>query len=756
MRPMFQRLAVVAAVVLAACSDRPTLAPSEPSPETPGPQRSFTPAEGCELKTAQEIKDDLHLLMINTPTSAWPSENSTFGKIDYIQAQRDYVGPDEAAALDNAIVKTKELIAFITSKYNQAANKGDPQNLALLNSIIADLYCFVGVSGIFDLNPGDPAKSFEIAGVGGVWFPANVVPVGTTVVVTALDPDVPALNTILDQYGNYLSVHLIPEHTFSEPNLPVVVICPIMPGGEPVSPDLLAQLQVGHQTATGFELLEPSGYPGPNPCPDVSAARNSSRGWLNGWLARAVDFVLPSQAHANPMMLVIGLGGRTGGFSSFGATNYTTTTIGLGGRSGGFAPPAASSRASSGPAYIPPATEAWDGVAGTSRSTDLPSVTVTTPGGDNIPPGTDGKNPIVNATVTFTIGATADPDDKNSEAKFCTGLAQATVLTDGDGVAAVPCINFGQKAGFANLAAEVDVSTADDLDFPGADDVVVDPATLNFLLETTPAAASKIVTYMGNPAVANLSYSYGTAFAEGAVVSPPPQVLVTDEFDNPVANVGIDWPPQPDANGAVLDLTTGTTTNSLGIATTQSWTLGAGAHTLTATIAGLASSPTATFTASTPTGVASFSCTTGTSKQDLVPWSVPRPGSSVRDITIWMSVTGQSNLSNQPYPAVLEVYETPAAFQAGGAGSRTVNGSVQLPGNNGNPTAVTFRLGTALPRITGNNTLYFRLSITADPTRKFQLWRTTSTSGDCGKALMYTNYPSLTPTLKGMRIQLTN
>ena len=56
-----------------------------------------------------------------------------------------------------------------------------------------------GISGIvFDLNPGDPAKAFGIPGVGAVYFPANVVPVGTLVAITNISGLPSPLNTRLD------------------------------------------------------------------------------------------------------------------------------------------------------------------------------------------------------------------------------------------------------------------------------------------------------------------------------------------------------------------------------------------------------------------------------------------------------------------------------------------------------------------------------------------------------------------------------
>jgi hypothetical protein len=285
----------------------------------------------------------------------------------------------------------------------------------------------------------------------------------------------------------------------------------------------------------------------------------------------------------------------------------------------------------------------------------------------------------------------------------------------------------------------------------------------------TPATASvtvtagtpvEIKTFMPPGPTAAASYTYSTGLVPGGAVTPAPQVLVRDTYGNPVGGAALTWSPLTGSNGSVLTVgalgaSTATSGATIGTAQVSSWVLGDGANEIDAALTDFPAITPAQFFASTPTGVANFSCTTGTSKRDLVPWSLTRPGAAVKEVTIWMSVTGQSSYT-AGYQSILQVYETQAAFLAGGTGARTVAGTVQLPGNNGNPTAVTFSLPSALPKISGNNTLYFRLNITAPDNRKFQLWYGSSTSGDCGKVVMYPSFPTLTPTIKGMRIQLTN
>ena len=241
-------------------------------------------------------------------------------------------------------------------------------------------------------------------------------------------------------------------------------------------------------------------------------------------------------------------------------------------------------------------------------------------------------------------------------------------------------------------------------------------------------------------------------------MSPAPRVIVKDAYGNPVGNEPLTWAPVLGSNGSVLTIGAGSaTTSPAGTAQVTSWNLGDGFNDLDATITAAPAATPAQFFATTPTGVASFSCTVGTSKQDLVPFSVKRPSNSAtKEVTLWMSVTGQSSYS-AGYSAELKVFETAQAFQAGTSAIATKTGTISLPGNNGNPTPVTFSFASSIPK--GSGLLYFKLTVTAPGTRKFQLWYASSgfaNNSDCANALMYPSYSALTPTIKGLRIQLTN
>ena len=284
------------------------------------------------------------------------------------------------------------------------------------------------------------------------------------------------------------------------------------------------------------------------------------------------------------------------------------------------------------------------------------------------------------------------------------------------------------------------------------------PATASITI--TAGTASQILTYLPlvNPSAA-ATYTYTTGLTPGATVTPAPRVIVRDGYNNPVSGVALLWSPLTAANGAVLNNTSGGTTGADGTAQVTSWTLGDGLNQVFANIGALPEGTPATFSATTPTGQSIFACTIGTSKQDLVPFSVKRPtNSATKEVTLWMSVTGQSSYS-AGYTAALQVFETAAAFQgaAGTSPIATKTGTITLPGNNGNPTPVTFSFASSIPK--GSGLLYFKLSVTAPGTRKFQLWYASSgfaNNSDCANALMYPSYSALTPTIKGLRIQLTN
>ncbi len=111
-------------------------------------------------------------------------------------------------------------------------------------------------------------------------------------------------------------------------------------------------------------------------------------------------------------------------------------------------------------------------------------------------------------------------------------------------------------------------------------------------------------------------------------VTPPPSVIVSDQFGNPVAVVGVRFD-VTGGGGTANPITT--SSNASGIATT-SWTLGLlpGDNTLTATATGLTGSP-VTFTATGTIGPPSSTQSRVTAEPAAIPASA---GSSVSTLTV--------------------------------------------------------------------------------------------------------------------------
>lgn len=349
--------------------------------------------------------------------------------------------------------------------------------------------------------------------------------------------------------------------------------------------------------------------------------------------------------------------------------------------------------------------------------------------------------------VTFALRNPSGAGLTPSGASLCEGYP-VTVETDANGMASLPCLNFGTLAGFKNLQVTFDPTQV--LTGPGfapgeqpcmigAAGVCDNSVTANFLIETVPGPAAQIFTYMptANP-VPNAWYDYG-AGVEDTPVADAPQVRVLDAHGNPVrAGIPILWSPLVASNGATLVPGAGAMTSASGSAQATSWTLGAGANAVIASLSDLGeSSPVATFTATTPSSGIAFSCQLGTSKTDLGLLRIPRSSNrTIRTITVYMSVTGQASAMTT-YPATLQVRR---ADNGVGVGSGT--GGITLPGNNGNPTAVTFELSdTVLPDETkGSNTIWIDIVVTAPSQRKFQVWHNSGTfknSDPCNNAWVY-------------------
>jgi outer membrane protein OmpA-like peptidoglycan-associated protein len=193
-----------------------------------------------------------------------------------------------------------------------------------------------------------------------------------------------------------------------------------------------------------------------------------------------------------------------------------------------------------------------------------------------------------------------------------TSTATVTVTASGG--------TLGGLQASSGIAAASGVATFTNLTFAG---LTTSSYTLTFASTGLTSVTSSSITPTGAGAAATIAVNAGnnqTATA-GSAVSAAPSVLVTDAAGNPVANRSVTFAVVT-GGGSGTSLTT--TSNSSGIATVGSWTLGttAGANTMTATASGLTGSP-VTFTATGVAGVVTRFAVT-MSGSDTYLWTSPQ------------------------------------------------------------------------------------------------------------------------------------
>jgi hypothetical protein len=146
----------------------------------------------------------------------------------------------------------------------------------------------------------------------------------------------------------------------------------------------------------------------------------------------------------------------------------------------------------------------------------------------------------------------------------------------------------------------------------------------------------------------------------------------------------------------------------------------------------------------------------------------PELAARMRSVTLYASVTGQSS-ALEKYTATLTAYR--------GGGSPTTLGQLlassvagsglTLPGDNGNPTAVTFTMApnttVGIASSPNTNKVIFKLVVTAASNRTVTLWyNSKANSGTCGSSIIYapgvTNFNSSSSKdiFKGLQIRVTN
>jgi len=674
MRRLTLLTASLAILAAAACSNAGLDDPTSPRPTLPSLQ-SVT-VTSCTPKTAAEIEALINDLFFK---NQWPDPNSALSKFNAVKTLL------AAGSTQEAQFKTRDLVRFIENKFSNLTPEQKANTQDELDTLIAELYCFVGISGtVFDLNPGDPAKAFVTpGGTAGVWFPPNSVPVGTMVVledITALYAcpsgifcGTSPLNTPLDKYPTYVAIQLIPNATFTGAAiLPVVAVC--FPSDTPL--DVADDLLVGHQ-GTSFEILPETAIPDELlallNCPDILTQQSAPPGMLARLIAPIANAFLPQPLQARMRRLFGGAGGSAEEFSPFGAVD--ASLAGAGGSAEEFTRASAKTPVPMA-SVILNGTPTITGAAGTT--TTGPTVTVKTRGQDD-----NGVDPVAGVNVIFSVKA-AGGSSPAGEGHLCAvnGVipTQVEVLTNSVGEATLPCFDFGTKVGYNNIKATFDPSS---LTFKGHEQVfvVVNGSTdnsVNFLSRTDAGPAYAIAIVEGN----NKS---GPAYT--AVTNPQPKVRVTDLYGNNVPGQMVSWtasyiqlsPPSVDPPSNL--------TQTDGTAAVTSWILGPGANTLLAEISTAAGVRSVTFNgAGTITLDLANACATGGAKDDIVKYGfyAPRPNKAVGAIGLNLSSNGAPGTSEN-YEITLNVsidggttfpYSAKARFQSSSNSSKGIESLV--------------------------------------------------------------------------------
>jgi len=267
------------------------------------------------------------------------------------------------------------------------------------------------------------------------------------------------------------------------------------------------------------------------------------------------------------------------------------------------------------------------------------------------------NNPVQGASVTFAVTGGGG-----------SVLPTTAISTDASGQAAVTSWTLGTAAGTNNNTLSATVTGSGITNNP-----------ITFTASATAGAAASIAISLGN----NQSATVNTA------VATDPQVIVRDQFNNPVSGHSVTF--QVLSGGGAVVPTTAITTNASGLATVTSWTLGTSAGTNNNTLraqaagSGISNNP-VTFTASATAGApASVAVSLGNNQSAIVNTAVATdPQVLVRDAF------------NNPVPGASVNFAVTGGGGSVTGGSQTTNGS-------GLATVTSWTLGTSAG--TNNNTL---------------------------------------------------
>ena len=316
----------------------------------------------------------------------------------------------------------------------------------------------------------------------------------------------------------------------------------------------------------------------------------------------------------------------------------------------------------------PPAT--MSKIAGDGQSADVNTAVATAP---SVKLVDASGNPAAGIEVTFAVTAGGGSVDGGTQ------------TTGTDGIATVGSWTLGPDAGPNTLEASI-----------AGSGVTGNPAT--FTATGISRAPASVAAEAGD----------GQSAEIGTAVATPPSVKVLDPQGDPVAGVTVVFA-VASGGGSVTGATA--TTNSSGVATVGSWTLGgtAGANTLTATVdaSGVSGNP-VTFTATaTDTGPASVEVAGGNGQSALISTAVATApsvlvkdaqGDPVQGATVTFavasgggSVTGGTATTNASGIAAVGSWTLGST-----PGANTLTATVSGTGISGNP--VTFTATATAPQ----------------------------------------------------------
>jgi hypothetical protein len=498
---------------------------------------------------AAQIEAELTCLYQN---GLLPNEASSLGKFKSIKDQL------AAGDVQGAIEETANLIAFIELKYSQYGGPAtitcnpavpgyvNPVSVELLkDTVIENLWAYVGLTGeVCEVQAGEERFCRTEDESGFVYFPENIFSQLTFVSVEANPPGLTQLQNLFDEYPNRIRIVTSGLSDFSDDNLypikPLVVVCfndQVVPNDQ----SILSRLLLGSKHEDEFQFLPAadfSGYPAEvlqeaqnlcGPVPTQSAFSTGTK--LGRFGNRLLELLLPTPLQARQGAMAFGgVGGSAEQFSDFGVVDPGLNAFGgVGGSAEQFSKTslrttAGTTRTKTGTTANATLDETNSTVVGEAGETetdaaDLPSVKVVAPvSGVGIP----------GVVVTFALGdpTTAPYSQFPSSATLCSG--QTTATTGSDGVATLPCLNFGTTVGYKNLQVTFDPTGVDPLA------CIVDPDTqacnnaidVNFLVQTKPASPAKLVV-IGSPGL--------TSAQAGVAMVPQPVLEVQDAFGNPAS-----------------------------------------------------------------------------------------------------------------------------------------------------------------------------------------------------------------------------